>query len=1032
MIGQNIGQYRIIRIIGEGGMGTVYEAEQQQPKRAVALKVIRSGTYVDEHLIRMFEREIQSLALLKHAYIASIYESGRTEDGQHYFAMELVRGKPLDQWIADNTGDSSSPVIIKLRLALFRKICDAVSYAHQRGVIHRDLKPANIMVLDESELDPDSESGSSRVPDVKILDFGLARITEKDIAAATMVTQVGELLGTLPYMSPEQVRGIPDDIDMRSDVYALGVILYEILAGQLPYDVRDAALHKAVQVILETPPSPFNKVWTGSRKPDRDLENITLKALEKDPTRRYQSASALSEDIERYLTDQPIMARPPSAIYQLQKMVRRHKLAFSFTVILLTLLVGFAVVTITQTGLIIAERNRAVRLEEEASQGRDEAILAREQAETAEEETRRQKNEAETARAQAESAEHDALNQRDIADEALAQARVAEERANEERDAAQQAGDEAIIARGDAQRALQIARENFEDAQIAREEAEEVIDWFTTTLSTVEPGQRGEDLRVVDVLDRSAIKIDSELVDQPLVQAGVHHTIGRTYWQLGFPQKAEPHLQRALDLRIRLRGEENLISLQYMNDLAVVSTELGQMDRVGPLLGRVTNLSKQLLGEEDRRTLTATNNLALHLLRTGYLNEAEAIQVDVLNTSLRLFQMDDDFTLMAMHNLALIYSQMGNLTSANSLLVRVREKRRELLGDDAIMTLTTMCHLAEIRRAMEENEEAEQMLNEALEGFRRAGIPEHPIALKSMGSLASLYQEQDRIEDAQSLYERALNGYRSADTRGTVDAVNCMESLKNLYREAGDLENYESMLLEILDAGDGTVEDDPNYWKTMTELAAYYYALDGHYDEAASYYASALEGWRRIRGSFHADTIDVMKYLAKALRMLDNLEDAENLQREILSILETRYPDAPEARGDILVDLGNTLIRTRKFEEAEPLIRESLEIRRQTLAPDDWHIFNIMSILGECLLGMNDYGEAGALLERAWNGLSSSRQQIPNVNKAEALRRLIQLNEKLGREEIADDFYRQWLLYSRTRPIPPSGRTYNHTVFPTN
>ena len=318
-----IGSYRIIRLLGEGGMGAVYEAEQDQPRRRVALKVIKSA-WADRELLRRFELESQTLGRLHHPGIAQIYEAGAAETSfgsQPFFAMEIIRGKPLIEYA------EAKHLNTRQRLALMIQICEAVEHAHQRGIIHRDLKPGNILV---------EESGQP-----KILDFGLARVTDGDMQA-TRQTDMGQLLGTLAYMSPEQVTADPLALDTRSDVYALGVILYELLAGRLPYEVS-RHVYEVVRTIQQVDPKPLSSINRAYRG---DIETIAAKALEKDKTRRYGSAAELAADIRRYLEDRPIAAKPASTSYQLRKFARRNKVLVTGTfAVFLTLIVGVVVST---------------------------------------------------------------------------------------------------------------------------------------------------------------------------------------------------------------------------------------------------------------------------------------------------------------------------------------------------------------------------------------------------------------------------------------------------------------------------------------------------------------------------------------------------------------------------------------------------------------------------------------------------------------------------------------------------------------
>lgn len=297
----HIRRYRLIRLLGEGGMGAVYEAEQDSPRRAVALKVIRPGL-ASGALLKRFRHESQILGRLHHPGIARVYEAGLADNGQPFFAMELIRGLPLDAY----TRLRALP--LSARLELLARVCDAVQHAHDQGVIHRDLKPANILV---------DETGQP-----KILDFGVARATDADLLTSAGLTQTGQMLGTPNYMSPEQVITDPASIDHRADVYALGVILFELAAHRLPYQMENRPLPEAARLILEEDPPRLGSINPELRG---DVETIVAKALEKDRARRYASAAELATDLRRWLANEPILARPPSALYHLGKFARRHK-----------------------------------------------------------------------------------------------------------------------------------------------------------------------------------------------------------------------------------------------------------------------------------------------------------------------------------------------------------------------------------------------------------------------------------------------------------------------------------------------------------------------------------------------------------------------------------------------------------------------------------------------------------------------------------------------------------------------------------
>ncbi len=346
VIARRFGAYTVRRCINAGGMAVVYEAEQEHPHRVVALKVLRGGL-LSRSALKRFHLESEVLGRLQHPGIARIYDAGMHREaaspegapGLPYFAMELIDGSPITRYAREHGLD------LRGRMELVARVCDAVQHAHQHGVIHRDLKPANILV---------DQTGQP-----KILDFGVARATDSDLLVTTLHTEAGQLVGTIPYMSPEQVVGDPAGVDTRSDVYALGVILYELLGGRLPYPVTETAIPEAARLIREQEPATLASIDRALRG---DPSTIAARALEKDKSRRYQSAAELGADIQRFLTHEPIVARPASTLYQLGKMARRKKGVF--------VAAGLAVLT------LIAATAVSVRLAVEAERARARAVGA--------------------------------------------------------------------------------------------------------------------------------------------------------------------------------------------------------------------------------------------------------------------------------------------------------------------------------------------------------------------------------------------------------------------------------------------------------------------------------------------------------------------------------------------------------------------------------------------------------------------------------------------------------------------------------
>jgi eukaryotic-like serine/threonine-protein kinase len=765
-----VGSYRILRLLGEGGMGVVYEAEQEHPRRTVALKVIKAG-WASAEMLRRFEQESVALGRLQHPGIAQIHEAATADTGagpQPYFAMEFIRGDSLLTYAA------AHHLSTRQRLELMIKVCDAVHHAHQRGIIHRDLKPGNILV---------DESGQP-----KVLDFGVARVTDSD-AYATRQTDVGQLIGTLAYMSPEQVLADPLELDVRSDVYALGILLYELLSGRRPYEIG-RQIHEAARAIRDEEParlSSINRVYRG------DIETMVSKALEKDKTRRYSSAAEFSSDIARYLRDEPITARPPTTTYQLQKFARRHK----------GLVWGLAAVFIVLVAGIIASTWQATR------------------ASRAEQAARR---EAATATAINDFLLNDLLSQAGAGAQASADVKP----------------DPDLKVRTALDRAATRIEGRFDTEPLVEASIHLTIGNAYRELGLFPEAERHY-RRAADVRRRV-------LGEEHPDTLTADNNLGQLHREQGKYAEAEQVLASALKVRRRVLGEEHPDTLITMANLGLVLQEQGKYAEAEPILTTVLESEKRLRGEEDLETLVSMLNLAKLYGDIGKLKEAEMLLTRMIEVGRRTVGAEHPQVLAAMNNLAAIYYSQSKYAEAEPVFRGLLEVRRRVFGAEHPDTLTAMNNLAVLSRQLGKQEEAEAMLVQVVDIQRRVLGDEHPNQLASMSTLGQVYQLRGRLADAKALYTKSLAGQRRVNGPEHLGTLNTMRLLGDLYRNEGNYTQAEALLRESLR---GFVKVRPDFWARFDAESNLGSSLSGQrkFAEAEPLLLSGYEGLARLEAT---------------------------------------------------------------------------------------------------------------------------------------------------------------------------------------
>ncbi len=773
-VGGQIGPYKLLSVLGEGGFAVVYLAEQESPvKRRVALKVIKPGMDSKEVIAR-FEAERQALALLDHPNVARVFDAGTTGEGHPYFIMEHVNGVSITEYC------DSKKLPIADRLELFMKVCQAVQHAHQKGIIHRDIKPSNILVA------PQEDTG---VP--KVIDFGIAKAIIQPLTARTLFTEKGQLVGTPEYMSPEQVQMSVHDIDTRSDIYSLGVLLYELLTGAMPFDsdkLREGGVDDLRRIIREQNPKTPSTRLTGlgdtaqriaesrgtniaalTRRLHEELEWIPLKAMRKDRTRRYRSASELSDDIRNYLNGVPLIAGPESRTYRLKKFVTRNRMLVASAATVLAVLVTSVIVS---TAFAIRE-----------AQARTEAMKASGEAE----------RQARISQAVSDFLRDDLLSS---VDPYVTQGREVSVRSF--LDAASQKLEGKFEAEPLVEASIRHTLGNtyrnigeFETAQMHLEKAREIRldqlgEGHAETLGTMDglarvywrQGQYGQAQSLFTTVVKGRRQtLGPEHADTLLSMNG----LAVLYFSQGRYNEAESLYEEMLRINRALFGDEDVATLLFMGNLATVYRFQGRYGEAEPLYEKAVEHERRLLGAEHPDTLYSVNGLAMLHIAQGQHDKAEELLLDVIEIGSLVLGAEHPDVLDSMNGLGLLRTAQGRHDDAERLLADALDIATLTLGPEHPSTLTSMNHLALLYTAKALHEKSESLLESTLKARQRVLGDDHPDTLDSAHGLGLLYAAMGRHTDAEQFLKKTLASRRRVLRDKHPDIADSIKALVRLY-----------------------------------------------------------------------------------------------------------------------------------------------------------------------------------------------------------------------------------------------------------
>jgi serine/threonine protein kinase/tetratricopeptide (TPR) repeat protein len=1058
-----LGDYRILREVGRGGMGVVYEAEQVSLGRRVALKVLPFASTLDSRQLQRFKNEAHAAAQLHHTHIVPVYATG-CERGVHYYAMQYVEGQNLAALIGElrkltgrdpaPQGHNAAPPSAPTRRVLpgdaasvhsqrsspyrpqaaptqageptlgsvppglgegvrqgpgfFRAVAQlgiqaaaALEHAHQLGVVHRDIKPGNLLVEGEAGL---STPGCR----LWVTDFGLAHCRSQ-----AGLTLTGDLVGTLRYMSPEQALARRGMVDHRTDIYSLGVTLYELLTLEPVFSGRDRE-ELLRQIAFEEPRRPRRL----NRAIPAELETIVLKALEKNLADRYATAQELADDLERFLKDEPIRARRSTLVLRARKWARRHRpMVWSAGVSFLVLLV-LAVAGLTAGFIAVNEEQKRTQ----------EALD--------EKELERQKAVASAARAS-------------LAAEAEQQARKRTQQALDEKELERQ---KAVASAAKASRAAEAERQARKLAQQRLGEIEKATEVLAAIFHDLDPraeekGGQPLSAQLGQRLDQAAAQLDGKAIGDPVAVAKLQLWLGPAQVGLGYPGKAIPLLCHAREVLTRELGPDDPLTLKSMFELGAAYYWAGQLDDAIRLIELTLEKMKSRLGPNHANTIATLNNLGDAYRQSGQFGKAISCHEQALEKATATLGAEHVNTLHTMSNLGLAYQAAGRLDKAIPLFEQAREKLAATFGPEHPNTLTSVNNLALGYQAAGRLDKAIPLFEQTLEKTKTKLGPDHPQTLLCMHNLASAYP----LDKAIPLFEQALEKMKGRLGPDHANTLFCMNGLVSAYTRAGLLDK--AIPLGEMTLAKRKVKLGPEHPETLTSMhnLALAYRAAGRHDRAIPLLEQAVAKQKVKLGPDHRNTLASMAYLADSYQMIGRLDQAIPLFEETLAKMKVKlgpgHPstlsvmsalaDACDQAGQFarseplyqaflheakkrfgaadprtlgqMVALGLNLLRQQKYADAEPLLRAAHTIQEK-MEPDRWTMFNTQSMLGGCLLGQNKFAEAEPLLIAGYQGMKQRAHQIPPEGKGqltEALQRLVRLYEALDNQGAAAKWRQQ-------------------------